>query len=241
MSELFFRTPGFASGCPRGRLQAVCGISSPTQGTGASAQSAGITASSTGRYFFIEPAEAQSNGDNNSRSTSQGFLNCAEESHCCKVWGKILLSATLHRLLLRGTFLPVVVEADVVGRKIRQNEAPQFKHVHGAEILVENFAVGIDENGVGNRRLPGWIKRRLKGGRIILIEQQVSAGSMLFFKHSQDTGFFVRHICGDGDQLQVAILVHLEGVLKITELVDARTAPGGPKTDEQHVFRGILT
>src|SRR6202022_1856394 len=176
MSDLFFRTPGFASGCPRGRLQAVFGISSPTQGTGASAQSAGITASSTGRYFFIEPPEAQSIGDKNFRSTFQGFLNGAEESHRCKVWGKILLSATLHRLLLRGPRLPVVVEADVVGRKIRQNGAPQFKHVHGAEILVENFAVGTDQNGVGNRRLPDWIKRRLKGGRIIRIERQVPAG-----------------------------------------------------------------
>src|ERR1700686_3455893 len=83
MSDLFFRTPGFASGCPRGRLQAVFGISSPTQGTGASAsaQSAGITASSTGKYFFTEPPEAQSSGDKNSRITSQAFLNCAEESH----------------------------------------------------------------------------------------------------------------------------------------------------------------
>src|ERR1700686_1414596 len=160
MSELFFRTPGSASGCPRGRLQAVFGLPSATQGTGASAsaQSAAITARSTGRYFFIEPPEAQSSGDKNSRSTSQGFLNCAEDRHRCKVGGKILSSVTLHRLLLRGTRLPVVIEADVVGRKIGQNGAPQFKHVHGAKILVENFAVGIDESGVGNRRLPDWIK-----------------------------------------------------------------------------------
>src|ERR1700727_2917321 len=62
MSDLFFRTPGFASGCPRGRLQAAFGISSPTQATGASAsaQSAGITASGTRRHFFIESPEAQS-------------------------------------------------------------------------------------------------------------------------------------------------------------------------------------
>src|ERR1700686_4526219 len=179
MSDLFFRTPGFASGCPRGRLQAVFGISSPTQGTGASAraQSAGITASITRRYFFIEPPEAQSSGDNNSSSTSQGFLNCAEESHRCKVRGNILSSATLHRLLLRGTRLPVAIEADVVGRTIGQNGAPQLKPVHGAKILVENCAIRIDESGVGNRRLPGWIKRRLKGGRIIPIEHQVWAGS----------------------------------------------------------------
>ena len=162
MSDLFFRTPGFASGCPRGRRQAVFGISSPTQDIGASAtaQSAGITASSTCRYFFITPSEAQSRGDKTFKSTSQKFLNCAEGSHRCKPRGKILSSATLHWLLLRGICLPVVIEADVVGRKIGQNDAPQFKHVYGAEILVENFAVSIDEHGVGNRRLPCRVERR---------------------------------------------------------------------------------
>src|SRR6202166_5372656 len=158
MSDLFFRTPGFASGCPRGRLQAVFGISSPTQGTGtsASAQSSGITASSTGRYFFIEPSEAQSSGEKNSRSTSQGFLNCAEDSHRCKVRGKILSSATLHRLLLGGTRLPVVIEADVFGWKVGQNGAPQFKHVHGAEILERTLPSASMRTVEGTRGRRGW-------------------------------------------------------------------------------------
>src|SRR6267378_3022099 len=233
MFILFFRTPGFASGCPRGRLHAVFGIPSPMQGTGASAPSAEVTTSSNGRYFFIGPPKARSTGDNNSK------LRGREPS--LRGQGKILSSAILHWLLSRRTRLPVLVEADVVGRKIRQNRAPQFKHVHGAKILVENFAVCIDENSVGNRRLPGWVKCRLKRGRIIRSEQQVSASGMLFFKHSQDGGFFVRHVGGDGDQIQVAILVHLEGVLKIGELLDARAAPGGPKTDECHALRGIFT
>jgi hypothetical protein len=41
----------------------------------------------------------------------------------------------------------------------------QYQHIHGAEILVENFAVSIDQNGMGNRRIPGWIYNRTAIGR----------------------------------------------------------------------------
>src|SRR5271154_4752629 len=55
MSVLFFRTPGFDRGCPRGRRHAAFGISSAVQGAGASAEKKEVTISSNGRYLFIGP------------------------------------------------------------------------------------------------------------------------------------------------------------------------------------------
>src|SRR6266404_8819924 len=81
----------------------------------------------------------------------------------CGLWGlrTILSAATLRRLLLAGTSLPVLIEADVIRGEVGQNCPPQFKEIHAAQILVENSTARIEQNGVRNRRFPCRIKRRL--------------------------------------------------------------------------------
>ena len=73
----------------------------------------------------------------------------------------ILSGTTLRWFFLSQTRLPVLVEADVIGGEVGQNGAPQFEDIHAAQVLVENLAVGIEQDGVRNRRLPRGVKGRL--------------------------------------------------------------------------------
>src|SRR5258708_9914577 len=135
MSDLFLRTPEFSSGCPVGRGQASFGIASPRQGCGIkTAHTKDVAASSNGKYFFIEPPRAQA---------------------LTADWNPTLLTATFPGGILSGTGLPVLIEADVVRWKVGQNCAAQFENVHRSQIFVENFAVGSEEDGIGNHGFPG--------------------------------------------------------------------------------------
>src|SRR6266403_2767045 len=114
MSVLFFRTPGFGRGCPRGLRHAVFGISSAAQGVGVSAEKKEITASSNGKYLFIGPPKARSNGDGspgrkplgspfpaNSRAAGAGFVSRREEVVVCEGCAQAYRPA-----LFAGSFWP---------------------------------------------------------------------------------------------------------------------------------------
>src|SRR5260221_11634904 len=211
MSDLFLRTPEFSSGCPIGRRQAIFGISSTSQGCGTSnTHTKEIAASSKSKCFLIEPPRAQA-------PTAD--------------WNRTLLTATFPGGILSGTGLPVFIEADVVRWEVRKDCSAQFENVHRSQIFVKNFAVGSDQDGIGNRRIPGRVERRLQGCGVIRSKQKVTTGGVFFLKHPHHAWFFVRHVGRDGDQIEIANLVHLESFLKVGELVDARAAPGGPGTD----------
>src|SRR5580704_9653874 len=142
-----------------------------------------------------------------------------------------LLTATFPGVLLTGTGLPVLIETDVVRREVRKNGSPQFENVHASQIFVENCTVGSEEDGVGNRGFPGWVERRLQGRGVIRSKQKVAAGGVFFLKHPHDAVFFVGHVGRNGDQIEIANLVHLKGFLEVGKLVDARTTPRRPETD----------
>src|SRR5450755_3657153 len=106
MSELFLRTPGFEMGSPRGLFQAALGISSALEAVGVDPQKQAIIANNNRNCCFIDPPWARSTG------------------------------GTLRRQLFVFLSLPILIEADIVGRQIRQNRSPQLQEIHSAQALI---------------------------------------------------------------------------------------------------------
>src|SRR5260370_35059499 len=80
MSVLFFRTPGFGRGCPRGLRHAVFGISPATQGVGFSPEKKESIASGNRKHLFIRASQGavnwswKSQGKHLDRPVSREFL-----------------------------------------------------------------------------------------------------------------------------------------------------------------------
>ena len=62
---------------------------------------------------------------------------------------------------------PVFVEANVIGGHGCQNLAAQLQYIHRAERFVQNFAVGTEQYGVRNSRLPLGIEGRLQACSVV--------------------------------------------------------------------------
>src|SRR6266481_7346171 len=63
---------------------------------------------------------------------------------------KTLPVASRSRSLFCGIGLPVLIEANIIRRKVGQNRSSQFKNVYTSEFFVENFAAWIQQQRVGN-------------------------------------------------------------------------------------------
>src|SRR5271157_6074 len=109
--------------------------------------------------------------------------------------------------------LPVLVEADIVRRHVLQNRSPQIQDVYAARLRVEDFSVGVEQYCVWNFRPPHRIERLLQRSCILGRKKQVSTDSPFSLEHFQYAGFLIRHVDGNSDQFQFAILVHLVGIL----------------------------
>ena len=129
------------------------------------------------------------------------------------------------------------IEAAVGGGEIGENAAAQFENVQGAELFVEDFAVRIEEDGVGDGGIPLGIESFLHGLGVGGVEEEIASGGMEMLEHAEDAFAFVGLIGGDEDVVDVADAVHAERFFEFGEFVDAGAAPGGPEIDER-VFLG---
>jgi len=126
-----------------------------------------------------------------------------------------------------------LVEADVVGGEIGEDGAAELEDVEGAELFVEDFAIGIEEDGVGDGGIPLGIEGFLERFGVGRVEEEITASGMKVLEHAEDAVAFVGLIGGNGDVIDGADAVHAEGLFEVREFVDTGTAPGGPEIDKR--------
>ena len=132
-----------------------------------------------------------------------------------------------------------MVEAGVVGGEGGEDGAAEFEDVEGAELFVKNFAVRVEEDGIGDGGIPFGIEGFLHGFSVGRVEEEIAARGMKMFEHAENAIALVGLIGGDEDIVNVADTVHAEGFFEFGEFVDTGAAPSRPEIDEGVFLRGI--